>query len=340
MDVDYFKDVEAIQEIVNNATKIVIVQADVPDGDSLGSALALEQILGDLGKQPFLNCGVVIPKYLRYISGWDRVSQDLPAEFDASIIVDTATDNLLDSLERSGQRKWLASKPCIVIDHHNVTPSIPYATTIFNRNAVATGEVIFQIAKHQNWPLNQQANESLLMAIMSDSLGLTSEATTAQSIRIVAEIVESGVSIAGLENKRRQLMRKKPETLTYKGKLLQRVEYYANNRIAMVTIPWEEIREHSYDYNPSMLVLDDMRMVDDVDVAIAFKFYKDGKITAKIRCNYEKGIALKLAEQFGGGGHRYASGYKITDGRTLENIKNETITKAAELLDNLDNDSS
>jgi phosphoesterase RecJ-like protein len=332
MDENYFKNAEVIQEIIHNASKIVVLQADIPDGDSLGSALALEQILGDLGKQPYLTCGIAIPSHLHYLKGWDRVDQDIPNDFDASIIVDTAADSLLDSLNRTDQHKWLSSKPCIVIDHHNVTPSIAYATTIFSRPAVATGEVIFQLAKHFNWPLNHDANENLLVAILSDSLGLTTEATTAQSIRVVADIVESGVSIASLEDRRRQLMRKKPETLDYKGRLLQRVEYFDNNRVAMITIPWEEIREFSYDYNPSMLVLDDMRMVENVDVAIAFKIYKDGKITAKIRCNHGKGIALQLAEHFGGGGHRYASGYKITDGRTLEVIKNETIKKANELL--------
>jgi nanoRNase/pAp phosphatase (c-di-AMP/oligoRNAs hydrolase) len=130
-------------------------------------------------------------------------------------------------------------------------------------------------------------------------------------------------------------MRKKPEILAYKGELLQRVEYYANNRVAIIAIPWEEIQKYSYDYNPSMLVLDDMRLVEGVDVAIAFKTYKDGKVTAKIRCNYGKGIALDLSKHFTGGGHSYASGYKITDGRSFETIKNETIKKATELLDAL-----
>jgi phosphoesterase RecJ-like protein len=336
MDEKYFNDAEKIQEIINNASKIVILQADIPDGDSLGSALALEYILGDLGKQPFLCCGANIPSYLRYLEGWDRVSQEFPTNIDASIIVDTAANSLLDSLDRSDQRRWLSTKPCIVIDHHNVTPSIPYASIVFNRPAVATGEVIYQIAKHFNWPLNHAASENLLASILSDSLGLTSEATTAQSIRIVAEIVESGVNIAELENKRRQLMLKKPEILAYKGELLQRVEYFANNRLAVVTIPWEEIQKYSYDYNPSMLVLDDMRLVEGVDVAIAYKLYKDGKITAKIKCNFGKSIGLKLAEHFGGGGHPYASGYKITDGRNFEEIKNETVAVASELLDSLE----
>ncbi|MGD0284584.1 MAG: DHH family phosphoesterase [Candidatus Saccharimonadales bacterium] len=337
---DYFKDAEQIQEIINRASKIVILQADIPDGDSLGSALALENIFGDMGKQPFLYCGVHTPEYLRYLTGWDRVSQELPTNFDISIIVDTSADNLFDSLVRSNQHKWLTTKPCIVIDHHMGTPNISYATVVFNRPAVATSEVIYQLAKKLNWPLNHDANENLLAAMMSDSLGLTSEATTAKSIRVVADIVESGVSVAGLEDRRRNLMRKKPETLSYKGELLQRVEYFDNNRLAIITIPWEEIQKYSYDYNPSMLVLDDMRMVVGVDVAIAYKIYKDGRITAKIKCNYGKGIGLQLAEHFGGGGHSYASGYKITDGRTLEEIKNETVAKASELLNSLEEKST
>jgi nanoRNase/pAp phosphatase (c-di-AMP/oligoRNAs hydrolase) len=58
---------EQIQQLVGDAQKIVVVQADNPDADSLGSALALEHILGDLGKDVYLYCGVDIPTYLRYL---------------------------------------------------------------------------------------------------------------------------------------------------------------------------------------------------------------------------------------------------------------------------------
>jgi bifunctional oligoribonuclease and PAP phosphatase NrnA len=68
-----YKESKRLGEIVDAARKIVIVQADNPDADSLGSALALEHILGDLGKEPYLYCGVDMPGYLRYMSGWDRV---------------------------------------------------------------------------------------------------------------------------------------------------------------------------------------------------------------------------------------------------------------------------
>jgi phosphoesterase RecJ-like protein len=131
-------------------------------------------------------------------------------------------------------------------------------------------------------------------------------------------------------------MRKSPELIKYKGELLQRIEYFADSRIAAVTIPWKEIERYSPQYNPSMLVLDDMRNAIGAKLAIAFKLYSDGHITAKIRSNFGTPVAGELAKAFGGGGHPYASGFKVTGARPFNELKSECIHKATELLDNLE----
>lgn len=328
-----YPQVKQIKSVVEDAARIVVVQADNPDADSLASSLALENILGDMGKEVVMYCGVDLPSYLRYLPGADRVVTTMPTNFDASIIVDTSSDILLEQLEKTGAKSWLASKPCIVIDHHSTAPTISFATVICNVGAVATGEVIYEIARQLDWQLNNEAKKLIAISILSDSMGLTAEATTARSISIIAELVEGGVSLAEIENARRETMRREPELIAYKGRLLQRVEFYDNNRIAILAIPWEEIEKYSSMYNPPMLVIDDMRLAKGTDVAICFKLYTDGKITAKIRCNYGSDIADKLAEHFGGGGHAYASGFKITDGRRYEEIKSEVLKVTAELLD-------
>ncbi len=324
-----------INAFVRDAQKILIVQADNPDGDSLASALALEHIIGDLGKEVYLYCGVDLPSYLSYFPGADRVSTDIPNNFEASIIVDTSSETLLEQLGLKGQRSWLAAKPCLIIDPHATAPTIDFANLAYIKPAVATAELIYELAKQLDWPMNAQAKELLAMGILSDSLGLTSEATTARSIHIIAELVEGGVKLAELENARRETLRREPELIHYKGRLLERVEFYDDNRIATVTIPWEEIERYSSLYNPPMLVIDDMRLAKDTDVAICFKVYAGGKITGKIRCNYGKGIADKLAEHFGGGGHPYAAGFKIQDGRDFTDIKSECISVAAKMLDEI-----
>ncbi len=335
-----YPEADRIANILKDAQAVVIMQADNPDGDSLASALALEHILGDLGLEPYLYCGIDMPAHLKHLPGWDRVNKEIPKKFDVCIIVDTSSDDLFETLKTSNQRHQVTTKPCIVLDHHNVEAGLPYATVMCNHPVVATGELIYELAKQLNWPLSLPAKEMLAASIMSDSLGLTSEGTGARSIHIIGELVEEGVSLAKLEALRRDLMRKSPELTRYKGRLLERVEYHNDDRIATVTIPWEEIQTYSPVYNPSVLVMDDMRMTEKTDIAIAFKVYKDGKVTGKIRANYGIGIANDLAQSFGGGGHKYASGFKVSDGRPFSQIKSECIEAATSLLDKLEQDNN
>ena len=325
---------EQLKKMVENAQKIVIVQADNPDADSLASSLALEEIFGAMAKTVYLYCGVDMPSYLSYIPGADRVSTELPKQFELSVIVDTSSDSLLEQLDKTGTKGWLAAKPAVVIDHHATEPTISFADLVITNKAVATAEILYELAAQLNWPLNKQAKELITIAILSDSLGLTSEATTARSIHIIGELVDGGVVMAELENARRESFRREPELIPYKGQLLQRVEFLVSGRVAAVTIPQEEIDQYSPLYNPPMLVMDDMRLAKGVEIVVAFKTYKDGKVTGKIRCNYGVGIADKLAEHFGGGGHSYAAGFKIQDGREYDEIKREFIKIASQLLDN------
>lgn len=332
-------EIAQIQKVVEAAKTILIIQGNNPDGDSLASSLALEQILHDLGKEPVMYCGMNIPAHLRYLPGWDRVEHEVPHNFDASIIVDCSARTLLESAEKSGQLAWIAAKPVVIIDHHDAPNTIDFANVVLNQiKAVSTGEVIYEVATALEWDLAPGALDMIAVSILADSLGLMSQATTPRSIRIIAELVEKGVDLPAIDNARRELMRKSVALVRYKGQLLQRIEYSRDNQVATVTIPWEEIEQYSNQYNPSMLVLDDMRLTEGVAVAIAFKEYRDKKVTGKIRANYGFPVAGKLAERFGGGGHPYAAGFKILDGRPLNEIKSECIKFVSELITELNKD--
>ncbi len=324
-----------IANLLDDKKHILIVQADNPDGDSVASSLALEQILHDLGKEPQMYCGVDIPKHLRHLPGWDRVEKDIPRTFDASIIVDCSSRSLLEIADNNGQLSWLLAKPVIILDHHDVKPTIDVTINHNDASAVATGEVIYNLTKELDWPLTKTAKNMIAVSILSDSLGLMTEATTPRSIRIIADLVESGVSLPELDEARRETMRKSVDLVRYKGKLLERIEYFDNTSIATITIPWEEIEKYSSQHNPSILVLDDMRLTEGTKIAIAFKTYKDNRVTAKIRANYGYPIAKELAEHFSAGGHPYASGFKVI-GKPFHEIKSDTIKYASELLKRLE----
>ena len=330
-------DVSKIGELVGAAKSIVIIQADNPDADSLGSALALESILGDAGKEPYMYCALDVPEYLKHMPGWDRVNKELPLQFDLSIIVDTSTITLLEKLDASAQRALVVKKPCIVLDHHaDVSCDIPYATVVINDHSkVSTGELIYSIAKELKWPLGVPAQEYIMNSILADSMGLSTENTTAETYRVMAELVEAGVSRPKLEEQRR-LLNKMPQVIfRYKAELIKRVEFLANGALGLVIIPQQEINEFSPLYNPAPLIQNDLLQTEGVLISVVIKSYDNGRITAAIRCNTAAPIAAELAKHFGGGGHAYAAGFK-TEGKLLNEIKSECISFASKLLQNLD----
>ncbi len=301
------------KELLKCANNIVIIQAENPDIDSLSSALALEDMIYQLGKKSSLYCPVNIPSYMRYLPGWDRVSDEFDHQADLAIIVDTTSRVLLSKvLDDPVRDDFLTTTPVIVLDHHETDSDLPFETVLeIIEPACSTAEIIFELVKTLKFDLNKELATALMAAILGDTLGLSTPNLTPETYLLMAELTAAGAHVANIDEARLELSKKAPEILRYKGELLQRVEFELDGRLALVTIPFEEIKLYSDKYNPSVLVLDEMRFVTGVEIAIALKTYPDGKITGKIRSNAP--IAETIAGYFGGGGHPHASGFRVYD---------------------------
>ena len=314
-----------MQDILNAAQKIIVIQAENPDGDSIGSAVALEEILGDMGKDVSLYCPVDIPRYLRYIKGWDRVTNEFDTKADMAIIVDTASSVLLSKvLAIPAANNFLNTKPVLVLDHHTTATDLEFPHELVSQPVVATGELIFNLATENNWPINAQAAEDMLIAIMSDSLGLTTPNVTPETFAVAGKLTELGAKNYEIEERRREFIKKSPEILAYKGKLIERVEYFLDGALAVVHVPFEEIEQYSDQYNPGALIGDELRLVEGVQVNAVIKTYPDGKLTARLRSNAP--ISEAIAGFFGGGGHKYAAGFRIYESydQTLKELIDAT----------------
>jgi phosphoesterase RecJ-like protein len=329
---------DAAKQLIESAQKILIIQAENPDGDSLGSALALEEILGDLGKDVSLYCDVEVPKYLHYINGWDRVTNSFDTSADLAIIVDTTSDTLISkALLIPGARHFFESHSVLVIDHHTLVPStLSFEHTLLNVEAVATSELLYYFATEAGWEINAQAAENMFAAIQADSLGLSTQHTTARSYLAAAELVKLGASPYELESRRREFIKKSADILKFKGELINRIEYFLDGKLAVVHVTWEDIQKYSDQYNPSVLVLDEMRLVIGVEVAIAIKTYPDGKLTGKLRSNQP--VSDVIAGFFGGGGHAFSAGFRVYE--SIDTIMPELLNAADKALQGLDNDST
>ena len=319
-------------DFLKDKTKICIIQAENPDGDSLGSAIALDYLLRD--KDVSLYCPVDIPKYLHYFEDWSRVTNEFDFKADGYIIVDTAAEILLSKLlDDTAIRNRLYSAPVLVIDHHETEDDLAFPHEAIIDIRCACAEVIYRIAKESGLEIDRQAAGAIFQGILSDTLGLTSDAVTDETFEIAAELTRLGAIVSELEDRRREFMKKSPRILDYKADLIKRIEYYLDGELATVHIPWDDIREYSDEYNPNVLILEEMRLVEGVQVAVAIKTYPDGKVTGKIRCGLDAPIADKIAGYFGGGGHPYAAGFRTYD-TTYEEVVRELVKITPELTAN------
>ncbi len=301
---------EQFREFLEGKQNLCIIQAENPDGDSLGSAIALDYILAD--KNVYLYCPVDIPRYLHYFKDWSRVEIDFDYKADGYIIVDTASKILLSRLlNDTAIRNCLYTKPVLVIDHHETADDLDCPHESIIEPLPACADLIYKIAQANHLPISQPAAEAIYLAISSDTLGLVSNSVTSDTMRVMADLIDLGADPFRLEEERREYMKKSPRILDYKADLIKRIDYSLDGQLATVLIPFDEIQEYSDEYNPNVLILEELRLVEGVIVAISIKTYPDGKVTGKIRTS--KPIAEQIAGYFGGGGHPYAAGFRTYD---------------------------
>lgn len=261
-------------EFLQNKKRVCIIQAENPDGDSLGSAIALDYILQQT--ENYLYCPVDIPKYLHYFEDWSRVEIEFDYKADGYIIVDTASSILLSKLlDDTAIRNCLYNKPVLVIDHHESEDDLDFPHEAIIKSLPACADLIYKIAKAENLTINKPAAEAIYSAISSDTLGLVSQSVTADTMRTMAELIELGANPAELDERRREFMKKSQRILSYKADLIKRVDYSLDGQLATVLIPFEEIQQYSDEYNPNVLILEELRLVEGVVVAIAIKTYPD-----------------------------------------------------------------
>ncbi len=327
------KAIDQLGKLLADAKTVLILQPEKPDTDSLCSALALEHLLGDLGKTVHMYCQDEMPPYINYFEGIDRITDELPKQFDLTILVDTGgVQQIQRTLEKHQGR--LASKPFVIIDHHAERTPLPFATVdVIDSKAAATGELLVKLAKQLGWSINAEAAGLIVAAIMSDTLGLTTPSTQAATVHTVADMVDAGANLYAINTARLEAGALEQDVFALKGRLLQQVEFLLDGRLALLTVDPATLKEFAKRYDPSALVVYDMQHVRGVELAVVIRDYHP-KIKLSLRANSP--IAAPVAAIFGGGGHPQASGATIESGdaadvraKLIEATKAQLDAKAA-----------
>ncbi len=312
-------------ELLRTGQRFLLCGHVRPDGDCLGSQAALASVLKSMGKEVWIvNADAPEARYdylARDVDFGVYRGGDLPRH-DVSVLLDFC------ELSRTGPMEPAlaahASKK-LVVDHH-VPPGAPWWDESYvDVSASATGILVRRIAGQLGVKLDSVAARGVFTSLVTDTGWFKYSNTDAETLRTAAEMAALGVvpSVVYSALHQRQPLGHPPAM----ARALERLEYFADGRLAVVDIPIGPEDSGALDTDE---VLDVLRAVERVEVVLLVREVATGgvKLSARSKGDFD---VHALARQFGGGGHKKASGATIA-GKTLAEARAQLVAAALETL--------
>jgi bifunctional oligoribonuclease and PAP phosphatase NrnA len=277
-----------------------------PDGDALGSQIAFALSLQKMGKDARAwNEDGMLEKY-SFLPGAEILSTPPaePEEFDVAIALDTATQNRLGTAAEAVR----SAKVWINIDHHPSNPR--YGDLVYiDPDSPSTGQILFELMKSERLPIDRVIAENLFAAISTDTGSFQYPNTNARTFEIAAELVRGGVDVGQLSQ---QLYESYPRRrIELLRSLLGTMRFEADGKIASFSLSLKVAAELGVKPEDNEGLIDHLRAIHGVIVAVFFEELPDGKVRVSMRSKNEAADVCAICVQFGGGGHTLAAGARI-----------------------------
>ncbi len=288
------------------AAKTVVTMGHIgPDGDSLGSMLAIAGGAANAGKQAFATFGepFVVGKQFAYLDQSLLVPPgDVPDDVDVAVVVDTSVPNRLGNALPIVTR----AKTVIVVDHHLSQDGEIGDIMVIDTSAGAASQVVFRLLSELNWPLDANIATALYTGIVTDTGRFQYSATSPEVHRITAALIEAGVEPAVVG---RHVYEESPfGYLHVAGAVLARAQLDAERRLVWSLLTREDLAAEQLRYEDADGLIDLIRIAEESDVACLLRELGDGKFKGSLRSRGRVDVS-RIAGLFGGGGHRNAAGF-------------------------------
>jgi len=300
---------------IKESSKIAIMSHIMPDGDNVGSSLALYNALKKLGKDVHFILDDNIPKVYRFLKDSDKV--EMPGQyehFDAIIALDCGDANRLGK-----SRLYLENNFVINIDHHISNDEFGNLNMV-DSNASATGEIVYQIIKVLGVPMDTEISECLYIAIVTDTGQFQYSNTTSITHQIAGDLINNGVNVSLMFERIYQNSSK--EKVMLMKTALDTLEFYHNDSISCITLTLKQMEEVNAIEVDSDGIINLARDIECVEAAIFLKELEQGKIKVGLRSKKVVDMAA-VALRFGGGGHVRAAGCTLHG--TIEEVKEKIL---------------
>lgn len=301
------------------AQKILVVSHVRPDGDAIGSLLAMGLGLQGLGKQVQMVLADGVPASFRHLVGADLISKKATEPVDLVISVDCS------DLKRTGSALEGFSLPHVNIDHH-ITNDGYGELNLIDAKAVATCEIITEHFEGWGFTFTVDIANALMAGIVADTLGFRTSNMRPAALRHAANLMEHGSDLP--EQYSRALLRRSLPAARYWGVGLSSLK--SEGGLVYGTLRLDDRKQCNYPGNDDADLINIISAIDGFDIAMIYVEQNNG--TVKISWRSVPGIDVsKIATQFGGGGHPAAAGADIPG--TLDEIQEKTLAVTLQFLE-------
>ena len=308
-------EVNILIEKIKDAESIVLIAHKNPDGDALGSVLALMHLI-ELNYDKEVSCVYDgnIPDALKYIPLRGRIKyvghlENKDKKFDLAILLDYGTvNNIGETMPIIENAKFVAE-----IDHHKNDNKLG-ALCIDDDTASATAVLVYEIMRDVSLQYDDKVLDLIAIAILTDT-GMFKYVHDGRALRIMSELVDAGVDINNLV----EIMNNKPKkTIQTEARAVADAEFFYRNRLVVAVIDSRAYRDLDGRGTNALGLLGQIK---GVEYSVLLKEQKPNQIGVSLRSKTKP--VNRIAEKLGGGGHMYASGAVVKD--SLENVKNNII---------------
>src|SRR5881398_1449303 len=317
---------EEIGQILRDHQRFAVLGHVRPDGDALGSQLALALSLQQLGKEVRVwNEDGMLEKY-SFLPRAELLTKppSSPENVDVAIALDTAIQNRLGTALAAVR----SAKIWINIDHHLSNPGYGNIAYV-DPSAPATAEIVFGLIKSQGLPFNRDIAENLYAAISTDTGSFQYPKTSAHTLEIAAELIRAGLDVGRLNQ---QLYENYPRRrLEPLREPLRTMRFEQGDSVASFTLSLQTAAELGVLPEDNEGLIDHLRAIRGVIVAAFFEELTDGKVRVSMRSKSNFVDVCAICQKFGGGGHTLAAGARVRG--TLAEVEEKVLEEIGEVLE-------
>jgi bifunctional oligoribonuclease and PAP phosphatase NrnA len=295
-----------IASALEGAEEILIASHQRPDGDALGSTLAVALWLRSLGKKVTTWNEDGMPEKFHYLP-WHQmvtVPASSPRAFDVVVALDNAVKNRLGTVWNGVG----ASALLINIDHHVTNQGYGDLNHV-DPSAPATGQILYEFFLDRDIEITSDMATCLFAAISTDTGSFQYEGTNQRTFAAASALVGAGVDVAGLSRALYEdYPRRRLELLRH---ALNAAKFTCDDRVASFSLSLEKVKELGVIPEDNEGLIDHLRAVEGVVAAVFFEELEDGKVRVSARSKDPRVNVSEICGQFGGGGHPLAAGARI-----------------------------